>query len=86
MSTPTLRKGRMMTPAKVQTNDELIAELNAKLRARDPMQIMKQQIRLKTLNEVRERVSERRLTDETHADAYDHVDAIIKDLEYPVLT
>jgi hypothetical protein len=35
---------------------ELIAELNSWLRARDPMRIMKQQIRLKTLEDLERQV------------------------------
>jgi hypothetical protein len=73
-----------MTQAREQTSDELIAELNADLRARDPMRAMKQEIRLKTLDEVRQRVSEQRLAD-AHADIYHQVEAIIKDLEQPAL-
>jgi hypothetical protein len=70
-----------MTKTKKQTYEQLIAELNANLRTRDPMLIMKQQIRSQTLKEVRERVSQQRATDQTHADIYDHVQAIIEDLE-----
>jgi hypothetical protein len=70
-----------MTKTKKQTYEQLIAELNANLRTRDPMLIMKQQIRSQTLKEVRERVSQQRATDQTHADIYDRVQAIIEDLE-----
>jgi hypothetical protein len=74
-----------MTQAREQTSDELIAELNADLRARDPMRAMKQEIRLKTLDQVRQRVSEQRVADDAHADIYHQVEAIIKDLEQPGL-
>lgn len=74
-----------MTEATVQTNAELIAELNADLRARDPMHTMKQQIRLKALDQVRQRVSEQCLADDTHGDIYHQVEAIITDLEQPGL-
>lgn len=70
-----------MTKTKQQTNEQLIAELNADLRTGDPMLIMKQQFRLQTLNEVRERVSQQRSADQIHADTYDHMQAIIEDLE-----
>lgn len=73
-----------MTQAREQTSDELIAELNADLRARDPMRAMKQEIRL-TLDQVRQRVSEQRVADDAHADIYHQVEAIIKDLEQPAL-
>ena len=74
-----------MTQPKDQTTDELIAELNARLRARDPMHVMKQQIRVRTLGEVRLRVRGQRLTDETHAEVYDRVETIIEELEQPLL-
>ena len=79
-----LSKGRMMTTTRQrkQTSDELIVELNAQLRARDPMRIMKQQIRLKTLDEVRRRLSEQRVSSgETAFDIYPQVEGIIEDLE-----
>lgn len=77
-----LRKGRTMTKAPQQTSQELMAELNAGLRARDPMRIMKQQIRLKTLAEVRKRLSEQRVEpDDTTFDIYPHVDTMLEDLE-----
>lgn len=78
-----LRREGTMTEARVQTNAALIAELNAGLRGRDPMRTMKQQIRLRTLDEVRQRVSEQRLADDTHADAYNKVETIIKGLKQP---
>ena len=71
-----------MTKAPEQTSQELMAELNAGLRARDPMRIMKQQIRLKTLAEVRQRLSEQRVAaDDTTFDIYPHVDTMLEDLE-----
>jgi hypothetical protein len=71
-----------MTRAGQRTSDELIAELNAELRARDPMRIMKQQIRLKTLDEVRHRISEQRVAPgETAFDIYPHMEGILEDLE-----
>jgi hypothetical protein len=77
-----LRKGRTMTKAPEHTNQELMAELNTELRARDPMRIMKQQIRLKTLAEVRQRLSEQRVaSDDTTFDMYPRVDAMLEDLE-----
>jgi hypothetical protein len=77
-----LRKGRTMTIDHAQTSDELMAELNAGLRARDPIRIMKQQIRLKTLAEVRQRLSEQRVAwDDTTFDMYPHIDAMLEDLE-----
>jgi hypothetical protein len=76
-----LRRGRAMTTARQQASADLIAELNAELRTRDPMRIMKQQIRLKTLEEVRQRLSEQRVTPgETAFDIYPHVDGIIEEL------
>jgi hypothetical protein len=80
---PTMLKRRTtMTNEHQQTNDELMAELNAGLRARDPMRIMRQQIRLKTLAEVRLRLSEQRVaSDDTTFDIYPHVDAMLEDLE-----
>jgi hypothetical protein len=80
-----LRRERTMTQATEQTSDELIAELNADLRARDPMRAMTQQIRLRTLDQVRQRVSQQRGADDTHADIYRQVEAIITDLEHPPL-
>ena len=77
-----LRKGRPMTIDHQQTSDEYKAELNAGLQARDPMRIMKQQIRLKTLAEVRQRLSEQRVSsDDTTFDMYPHMDAMLEDLE-----
>jgi len=77
-----LRKARTMTINNAQTNEEYIAELNAGLRARDPMRIMKQQIRLKTLAEVRRRLSEQRVaSDDTTFDMYPHIDAMLEDME-----
>jgi beta-phosphoglucomutase-like phosphatase (HAD superfamily) len=77
-----LKRRRTMMNEHQQTSDELIAELNGGLRARDPMRIMKQQIRLKTLAEVRQRLSEQRvLSDDTTFDMYPHVDAMLDDLE-----
>ena len=74
-----------MALAKQQTNDELIAELNAGLRARDPMEVMKRQMRLKVLGEIRERVNQKRLGDTERADSYLVLEEIIKDLERPGL-
>jgi hypothetical protein len=77
-----LRRGRTMAAARQQSSDELIVELNAELRARDPMRIMKQQIRLKTLDEVRQRLSEQRVAPgDTAFDMYPHVEGIIEDME-----
>jgi hypothetical protein len=77
-----LRRDRTVTKADKRTSDNLIAELNAGLRARDPMRIMKQQIRLKTLAEVRQRVSEQRVAPGATAfDIYPHVEGILEDLE-----
>jgi hypothetical protein len=77
-----LKRQRTMTNEHQQTNQELMAELNAGLRARDPMRIMKQQIRLKTLAEVRQRLSEQRVaSDDTTFAMYPHVDAMLEDLE-----
>jgi hypothetical protein len=71
-----------MTTMRERASDELMAELNAGLRARDPMRIMKQQIRLKTLGEVRQRLSEQRVApDDTAFDFYPHVEGILEDLE-----
>ncbi len=69
-----------MALSKQQTTDELIAELNADLRARDPMQIMKQQMRRTALDEIRHRVGEKRLADTDRADSYLELEEIIKDL------
>ncbi len=78
-----LRRGRVMTTAKQRTTTaELIAELNAELRERDPMRIMKQQIRSKTLDDVRLLVSEQRAaSDDALVDMYPRIDAILNDLE-----
>ena len=74
----------MMTTRKRASN-ELIAELNAGLHARDPMRIMKQQIRLKTLGEVRQRLSDVRVAlGDTALDIYPHVEGILDDLERQV--
>ena len=71
-----------MTTMRKRASDELIAELNAGLHARDPMRIMKQQIRLKTLGEVRQRLSdEREALGDTGFDIYPHVEGILEDLE-----
>ena len=71
-----------MTSAKQRTTAALIAELNAELHARDPMRIMKQQIRSKTLDEVRLRISEQRVaSDDTTFDIYPRMDVILDDLE-----
>jgi hypothetical protein len=80
-----LGKERTMTEPTEQTTAELIAELNADLRARDPMKAMKQQIRLKALDEVRVLVSEQRLADDAHAETYRRVESIIADLAQPAL-
>jgi hypothetical protein len=81
-----LRRGRTMAAARQQSSDELIVELNAELRARDPMRIMKQQIRLKTLDEVRQRLSEQRVAPgDTAFDMYPHVEGIIEDMERQAL-
>jgi hypothetical protein len=80
-----LRRERTMTTARRQASDKLIAELNTQLRTRDPMRIMKQQIRLKTLDEVRERLSQQRVAPgDTAFDIYPYVEGIIDDLERQV--
>ena len=77
-----LRKGRTMIKAPEQTNQELMAELNAGLRARDPMRIMKQQIRLKALDEVRQRLEAERVAPGDSAfDMYPRMAGILEDLE-----
>ena len=71
-----------MTTTRKRASDELIAELNAGLHARDPMRIMKHQIRLKTLGEVRQRLSNERVTlGDAASDPYLHVEGILDDLE-----
>lgn len=71
-----------MTKAPQQTNQELMAALNAGLRARDPMRIMKQQIRLKTIAEVRQRVdAERVAAGDSAFDLYPRMAGILEDLE-----
>lgn len=80
-----LGRKRTMTEPTQQTTAELIAQLNADLRARDPVRAMKQQIRLKALDEVRVRVSAQRLTDDAHDEAYRRVESIIADLAQPAL-
>lgn len=67
-----------------RTNGDLIAELNAELRARDPMQVMKRQIRSRLLDEMRQRVSEMRMADTGRADIYLQLEEIIDDLGRPV--
>src|ERR1044071_8725272 len=83
VAVPTMLKRRTtMTIDHQQTNEEYLAELNAGLRARDPMRIMKQQIRLTTLAEVRQRLSEQRVApDDTTFDMYPRLDAMLEDLE-----
>jgi hypothetical protein len=72
----------MTTTARQRASRELMAELNVQLRSRDPMRIMKQQIRLKTLAEVRQRLTEQRVAPgETVFDIYPHVEGIIEELE-----
>jgi hypothetical protein len=74
-----------MTTMRKRASDQLMAELNAGLQARDPMRIMKQQIRLKTLAEVRQRLSEQRMAPgDTAFDIYPHVEGILEDLERQV--
>jgi hypothetical protein len=74
-----------MTTTRKRASDQLMAELNAGLQARDPMRIMKQQIRLKTLAEVRQRLSEQRMAPgDTAFDIYPHVEGILEDLERQV--
>jgi hypothetical protein len=80
-----LGRKRTMTEPTEQTTAELIAELNADLRARDPVHAMKQHIRLDVLNEVRQRIAEQSRTDDTHAEIYGRVEAIIADLAQPAL-
>jgi len=81
----TLKRGTTMTTVRQKASDELMAELNAQLRARDPMRIMKQQIRLNTLGEVRQRLSTQRVAPgDTAFDIYPHVEGIIEDLERQV--
>lgn len=67
-----------------RTNGDLIAELNAELRARDPMQVMKRQIRSRLLDEMRQRVNEMRMADTGRADIYLQLEEIIDDLGRPV--
>ena len=77
-----LRKGGTMTKAPKQSNQELLAELNAGLRARDPMRIMKQQIRLKTIDEIRQRLDAERVAPGDSAfDMYPRMAGILDDLE-----
>jgi hypothetical protein len=74
-----------MTTMRKRASDQLMAELNAGLQARDPMRIMKQQIRLKTLAEVRQRLSEQRMAPgDTAFDIYPHVEGILEGLERQV--
>lgn len=72
-----------MTQATEQTSHELMAELNADLRARDPMQIMKRQMMVKALAEIRQRVDKQRSSDPERADMYLQLEEIIRDLERP---
>ena len=75
-----------MAKATEQTSDELMAELNADLRARDPMQVMKRQIMVKALADISHRVDQQRSSDPTRADMYRRLDEIIRDLSDPVLS
>jgi hypothetical protein len=76
-----LRKGRTMTIDHQQTSEEYIAELNAGLRARDPLRIMKQEIRLQTIAEVRERLVDMRVAGhDTAFDIYPRVDGILEQM------
>lgn len=75
-----------MAKATERTGDELMAELNADLRARDPMQIMKRQIMVKALADIRQRVDAQRSSDPQRADMYLQLDEIIRDLSGPDLS
>ena len=83
-----LRKERKMTTMRERAmreraSDELIAELNAGLRARDSMRIMKQQIRLQTLAEVRERLVDLQVAhDDSTFDLYPRVDGMLEQMEH----
>jgi len=81
MSTTTLERRELMALAKQRTNDDLMAELNADLRARDPMQVMKRQMRLRLLDEMRHRVNEMRMADTRRADLYLQLEEIINELQ-----
>lgn len=71
-----------MPTMRMRASDELMAELNDGLRARDPMRIMKQQIRLKTLGEVHQPLNGQRVAPRGAAfDIYPHVEGILEDLE-----
>ena len=71
-----------MATTKRQTSDALIAELNAGLRSRDPMRNLEQQIRLKTLAEVRERLIDLRVADDdTTFDMFPRVDGMLEQME-----
>jgi hypothetical protein len=82
-----LRRKRRMTTMRQrvlrqQASDALIAELNADLRSRDPMRIMKQQIRLKTIDEIRQRLDTERVAPGDSAfDMYPRMAGILDDLE-----
>jgi hypothetical protein len=65
-----------------QASDELMAGLNAELRARDPHRIMTQQIRLATITEVRLRLDEEHvLPGDRASDIYPRVAGILDELE-----
>ena len=81
MSTTTHERRELMALAKQRTNDDLMAELNADLRARDPMQVMKRQMRLRLLDEMRHRVTEMRMADTRRADLYLQLEEIINELQ-----
>lgn len=71
-----------MATTKRRASDELIAELNAGLHSRDPMRILKQQIRLKTLAEVREHLIELRAADgDSTLEMYPRLNAMLEQME-----
>lgn len=66
-----------------QASDNLMAELNAGLRARDSMRIMKQQLRLQTLAEVRERLVDLRVAHgDSTLDLYPRIDGMLEQMEH----
>src|SRR6188472_1744556 len=77
-----LRRHRPVTHETPMTGAQRNAELNAELHRRDPMRILKQQIRLQTIAEVRKRLVDMRVADDDTAfDIYPRVDGMLEQIE-----